>query len=481
MGVTDMMGQPVQAYRKWNPEDNRYDYAYMPKTGQTDTTGQLTGQENTGLPTAPSWITTEEEYQQWLNENMHYGSSSLGGGQPDRPQGALTPSSSPSWGAGSGTTTYTDEAGNTWTREQLEAAGYLIEAGDPPKEYGDPLDPGKYIDTISPTDDPYKLQMGAKNALMQSSQRPGLLGQGPSAYQLNKPSNLLNSSFAKNKGQLKLGEVRPGLQPFNKAAINAGMFQPPGQKSNWRENAISGLKAGKEVLGLAGAGMPLIGAKGKKQQEQALMKLGTYAGSKALNYGFNKLEDYINAPSAEQVTQEAAEKVITDTAQETAEEGAKEAIAAQSGDLAAEATKAVVPDATGAIAKEATEEAGTGILGAVGKTAGTATSALSAGKDLLGALGSKDPLGGLAKSGLKAGVGALGTMAGSAIAGPVGGLLGGVFGGMGADQLTDAFKKEKLTQSYANMQDPSKYLPEYGDPITSKLLANFLSGHKGRK
>ena len=100
---------------------------------------------------------------------------------------------------------------------------------------------------------------------------------------------------------------------------------------------------------------------------------------------------------------------------------------------------------------------------------------------MLGAIGSKDPLGGLAKSGLKAGVGALGTMAGSAIAGPVGGLLGGVFGGMGADQLTDAFKKEKLTQSYANMQDPSKYLPEYGDPITSKLLANFLSGHKGRK
>jgi hypothetical protein len=422
---------------------------------------------------------------------MHYGESSLPGDNPE-PVGNLTPL---------GGNLYRDDNGTTWSKQQLialgliepEGGGGMFGFGDPPQEYGDPmgrkeygdLDPGRYIDTINPTSDPMRLRAGAMNPLMGSSKTPifdndrnitgytrgdnNLLGIGPSQLQLNKPSNVLKPQLGNlpdmklKAGNMKLGNIRPGLKPLPGTS---------GSVSPWRERAKTGLAVGKEALGLANAAKDMIGARGTKQKQAAMMKVGTYAGTKALGYGFNKLADYIegDAPDAASVTAEAADQVISDVADQTVEQGVKETLKEGAGELAEEATKAVVP--------EAAKEAGGELLGAVGKTGGAAVSALSAGKDLLGAVGSKDPLGSIAKSGLKAGASGLGAIAGSAIAGPLGGFIGSTLAGMGTDQLTDAFKRKDLTQSYANMQDPSRYIPEYGDPITSGALARILKGRR---
>ena len=474
-GIFDDQGSPVQVFRKWNAEDNRYDYAYEPITGGSTYQGQLTG-EGQPYATAPSWVTNEEEYREWLEGSMHYGESSLPGDQA-QPMGNLTPI---------GGNLFTDENGQTWSRQQLEALGLLAPEGgnannfgfgDPPqKEYGDPmgrkeygdLDPGRYIDTISPTSDPMRLRAGAMNPLMGSSKTPGLLGIGPSQLQLNKPSNVLKPQFGNlpdmklKTGNMKLGNIRPGLKPLPGTS---------GSVSPWRERAKAGLSVGKEALGLANAAKDMVGARGTKQKQAAMMKLGTYAGTKALGYGFNKLADYIDgdAPDAASVTAEAADQVISDVADQTVEQGVKETLKEGAGELAEEATKAVVP--------EAAKEAGSGLLGAV-KGAAPVVSALSAGKDLLGALGSKDPVGGIAGAGLKAGGAAAGAAAGSAL-GPVGSVIGGLLGSLAGGAAATPFQKKQQTMAdYQNMEDPSRYIPEYGDPITSGALARILKGRR---
>lgn len=504
-GIFDDQGSPVQVFRKWNPEDNRYDYAYEPITGGSTYQGQLTG-EGQPYATAPSWVTNEEEYREWLEGSMHYGESSLPGDQAE-PVGNLTPI---------GGNLFTDENGQTWSRQQLvalglmapEGSGGMFGFGDPPqKEYGDPmgrkeygdLDPGRYIDTISPTSDPMRLRAGAMNPLMGASKTPifdndrnitgytrgdnNLLGIGPSQLQLNKPSNVLKPQLGNlpdmklKTGNMKLGDIRPGLKPLPGTS---------GGVSPWRERAKTGLSVGKEALGLANAAKDMVGARGTKQKQAAMMKLGTYAGTKALGYGFNKLADYIDgdAPDAASVTAEAADQVISDVADQTVEQGVKETLKEGAGELAEEATKAVVPEAAKETAKAAASEAGSGLLGAV-KGAAPVVSALSAGKDLLGALGSKDPVGGIAGAGLKAGGAAAGAAAGSAL-GPIGSIIGGIAGSLAGGAAATPFQKKQQTMAdYQNMEDPSRYIPEYGDPfglglgLGPGILANLLKRYDG--
>tara|TARA_R110002012_G_scaffold202391_1_gene371427 strand:- start:8133 stop:10652 length:2520 start_codon:yes stop_codon:yes gene_type:complete len=471
VGVFDDSGSPVQVYKKWNPNDNRYDYAYEPLGGESTYQGQLTG-EQSPYPSAPSWVTNEYLYQQWLDQSMQYGSSDVAEGQ-EGPNGELTD-------LGDGT--YQDEAGRVWTEEELN--DYIAANsgfGDPPGEYGDPvkrkeygdLDPGKYIDTISPTTDPMRLRAGAMNPLMGASRTPGLLGQGPSQFQLNKPSNALKPQFGNlpnmnlKLGNQKLGNIRPGLRPLSQTT--------PGT-SPWRERAKIGLSTGKEILGLVGAGKDMIGAKGTKQQEAAAMKLGAYAGTKALGYGFNKLGDYLEGdktPNASQVTAEAADQVIGDVANETVEEGVKETLKEGSSEIAKEAAKSVTKEAAEEAGEEVAKEAGGEILGAIGSKA---VPALSIGKDLLGAVASKDPVGGIAKAGLKGGGAAAGAALGS-FAGPVGSVVGGLLGSLAGGAAATPFQKDQQAMaSYRNMQDPSRYIPEYGDPVTSRMLLEILKG-----
>ncbi len=505
IGIHDMFGQPVQVYRRWNSDDNRWEYAFQPETG-ADLVQTLTGEGQGGLAGAPAGL-TEEQYLDWWEANRDIGGAADGGWDPEA--------------AGDLVYVYNPNTGQyEWVqRSQLQ------EMGDPPKEYGDPgrkeygdtLDPSRYLSGINPTGNQMQLNMGAPNQMFQRTRTPTLLGaQGPSQLQMDMPrTSLPTDPFRAPRGNLKLGQVRKGLRPFHRAAIKTGAFNPEASSLDWGKYGKVASAIGKELMDFGYQGSKLLTAKGGKEQRAMLGGLGMSALSKGLGYGFKTLDDYLDAPDSKAVAREFAETGIDELAKKS-DPGIGHTLASQSARLAEQTGEILsgtagdaVKTATGAVA--ATAGAGEAAVGAAGQAVEEAIGAAAAdaaGNAAAGAgsgiaesvagpvisvasglgRGLMDkrmgPMSGAIRGAGAAGGAAAGAAAGSVVPGignVIGGILGGIAGGAAAGPLARLTERDRLTASYDRMENPSSYIPrfEYGDPYKQSQLLSILG--KGKK
>jgi hypothetical protein len=502
LGIQDMFGQPVTVYRKWNSDDNRYEYAFQPAAGP-DLTQTLTGEGQGGMPGAPPGM-SQEQYEQWWEDNVDQGGAASGGWNPEA-AGDLVYALNPQTGQ------------YEWM--QRSVYNQTMNLGDPPKEYGDPgkkeygdsLDASRYLSGINPTGNQMKLNMGAPNQMFQKTSTPTLLGaQGPSQLQLDMPRfNLPTDPFKAPRGNLKLGQLNKGMKPFHRAAVKSGAFNPEPSSLDWNKYGKVASSIGKELMDFGFQGSKLLTAKGGKEQRAMLGSLGMSALGKGLGYGFQSLDDYLNAPSSKTIAKESAQTGI-DELSKSAEPGISQTLASQSGKLAEETSKILsgtagdaVKTAAGSVA--ATAGAGEAVVGAAGQAveeaigSAAAESASAAGSGIADSVAgpvvsiasglgrgmmdpSMGPVSGAIRGAGAAGGAAAGTAAGLAtgpaapFVTPFTTLAGAFLGGKAVDPLAGLTEKDRLTASYNRMENPSNYIPqfEYGDPYKRSMLSSIL-------
>jgi len=206
----------------------------------------------------------------------------------------------------------------------------------------------------------------------------GGIGPGPIYDQSSRDP----APYRQGTAEAKLGEITKakGLLPprpvMSKPTIGDRSALPP-SGDDWRDTAITGLRATGEVLGGLSAAVPLLASRGQKEREAALLKFGSYGLGKVIQGGMNLLDSSDN--ELEKATKASTKELI-----EIASRGTNSPeVLSQASELADEGVKAVLgagaTDATMAITDAATtaKDAATAAADTVADT-GIGTSGASA-------------------------------------------------------------------------------------------------------
>ena len=292
---------------------------------------------------------------------------------------------------------------------------------------------------------------GMKEGMMGTtgSMRKPEFGMAPS---LTKPTAL--------PGQTRLGEIKQGLKPsqvpamMSNRSMNTAGPTPGVNLSNWRENAITGMKVGREILGGVDAGKDILLGRTKQQQSEGVKRLGMYAAGRVLSEGYSSLEDYLSGTDdIQKETAKYAEDAIKGLVENPTTETAAN-LTAQSKEVAQAATDSVF-DPGSEIATESLETA----ADAASETASALDSAAPAVSAAFKMAAGQDPKRAVTTSGASA----AGAAAGGAIGGPAGAAIGSILASLGSGKAYDAMagKRRTMGGGSTSFMDPASNIPQY--------------------